>query len=107
MPKELTAEWLRNWKVVRSRVIRIKFDRGPEKLQVTKYSCHPLFFNMNEREIEYKTLDEIKLSLIEQIVTMDESNGVGVTRCYETLTGRLIARGPGEDAPPGKYKILN
>ena len=60
---------------------------------------------MSEREIEYKTLDEIKLSLIAQIVTMDESNAVGVTRCYETLIGSLIARGEGEDAPPGKYKI--
>ena len=61
---------------------------------------------MNERDIEYKTLDEIKLSLIAQIVTMDESNAVGVTRCYETLTGSLIGHSVGEDAPAGKFKIV-
>ena len=60
---------------------------------------------MREREVEYKTLDEIKLSLIENIVMTNDINAVSVTRCYETITGDLIARGAGEDAPPGKFKI--
>ena len=59
---------------------------------------------MNERKIEYKTLDEIKIDIIKRIVT--DSAPVSITRCYETLTGSLISRSAGEDAPDGKFKIV-
>jgi hypothetical protein len=61
---------------------------------------------MNERKIEYKTLDELKLDIIKNVVTNGDRNPVAVTRCYETLTGSLISRGAGEDAPSGKFKIV-
>ena len=61
---------------------------------------------MSEREIKYKTLDEIKLEIIEKVITTNEANPVCVTRCYETLTGSLIGHSVGEDAPAGKFKIV-
>ena len=61
---------------------------------------------MNEDRIEYKTLDELKLDIIKRVVTNGDRNPVSVTRCYETLTGSLISRGAGEDAPAGKFKIV-
>ena len=60
---------------------------------------------MNERDIEYKTLDEIKLEIIEKVITTNEDNPVRITRCYESLTGSLIGQSAGEDAPAGKFKI--
>ena len=61
---------------------------------------------MNERKIEYKTLDELKLDIIKSVVTKGDRAPVSITRCYETLTGSLISRGAGEDAPAGKFKIV-
>ena len=61
---------------------------------------------MNERKIEYKTLDELKLDIIKSVVTKGDRDPVSITRCYETLTGSLISRGAGEDAPAGKFKIV-
>ena len=58
---------------------------------------------MNERKIEYKTLDEIKMDIITRIVT--NSSPVSITRCYETISGSSISRGAGEEAPDGKFKI--
>jgi len=59
------------------------------------------------RAVEYKTIDDIKLDIIKRIVTVDEANLVSITRCYETLTGSLIARGVGESAPAGKFKVIS
>ena len=61
---------------------------------------------MNERKIDYKTLDELKLDIIKRVVTKGDRSPVSITRCYETLTGSLISRGAGEDAPAGKFKIV-
>jgi len=61
---------------------------------------------MSERDIEYKTLDEIKLEIIEKVVTTSDESPVCITRCYETLTGSLIGNSVGEEAPAGKFKIL-
>jgi len=61
---------------------------------------------MNEDKIEYKTLDEIKLHIIERVVTHGDRNPASVTRCYETLTGTLISHSAGDDAPAGKFKIV-
>ena len=61
---------------------------------------------MSERDIEYKTLDEIKLDIIKKVVTTDDAHAVSVTRCYETLTGSLIGHSVGADAPAGKFKIV-
>ena len=61
---------------------------------------------MNEDKIEYKTLDEIKLEIIEKIVTTSDESPVCITRCYESLTGTLISHSVGEDAPVGKFKIV-
>jgi len=61
---------------------------------------------MNEDKIEYKTLDEIKLEIIEKIVTTSDENPVCITRCYETLTGTLISHSVGDGAPDGKFKIV-
>ena len=59
---------------------------------------------MNEDKIEYKTLDEIKMDIIKRVVT--NSPPVSITRCYETLTGSVISRSVGEEAPDGKFKIV-
>ena len=61
---------------------------------------------MSEREIKYKTLDEIKLEIIEKVVNTSSDSPVCITRCYESLTGSLISYSVGEDAPTGKFKIL-
>ena len=61
---------------------------------------------MSEHKIVYKTLDEIKLEIIKIITTKGDSQPVAVTRCYETLTGSLVAHKEGEDAPDGKFKIV-
>ena len=61
---------------------------------------------MNERKIEYKTLDELKLDIIKRVITNGDRHPVSVTRCYETLTGSLISHSAGEDAPAGKFKIV-
>jgi|TARA_R110001592_G_scaffold278882_3_gene546222 hypothetical protein len=62
---------------------------------------------MREDKIVYKTLDEIKLDIIKRIVMEGDQSPVSVTRCYETLTGTLISHSAGEDAPTGKFKIVN
>ena len=61
---------------------------------------------MSERNIEYKTLDEIKLEIIEKVVNTSGESPVCITRCYESLTGTLISHSVGEDAPVGKFKIV-
>ena len=61
---------------------------------------------MNERKIDYKTLDELELDIIKRVVTKGDRSPVSITRCYETLTGSLISRGAGDDAPGGKFKIV-
>ena len=61
---------------------------------------------MNEDKIEYKTLDEIRLDIIEKVVTTSDQYPVCITRCYETLTGSLIGHSVGADAPVGKFKIV-
>ena len=61
---------------------------------------------MSEREIKYKTLDEIKLEIIEKVVNTSGDHPVGITRCYESLTGSLIGHSAGEEAPDGKFKIV-
>tara|TARA_Y100000310_G_scaffold261506_1_gene270881 strand:+ start:56 stop:244 length:189 start_codon:yes stop_codon:yes gene_type:complete len=61
---------------------------------------------MSEDNIEYKTLDEIKLEIIKRIVIDGDRSPVSVTRCYETLTGTLISHSVGDDAPTGKFKIV-
>jgi len=61
---------------------------------------------MSERDIEYKTLDEIKLEIIKKVVDTSDVSPVCITRCYETLTGSLISHSVGEEAPAGKFKIL-
>jgi len=61
---------------------------------------------MSEREIKYKTLDEIRLEIIKKVVTTSDVSPVCITRCYETLTGSLISHSVGEGAPAGKFKIL-
>ena len=62
---------------------------------------------MSEDTIVYKTLDEIKLEIIKRIVIEGDRSPVSVTRCYETLTGTLISHSAGDDAPAGKFKIVN
>ena len=62
---------------------------------------------MSVDNIVYKTLDEIKLDIIKRIVMAEDQSPVSVTRCYETLTGTLISHSAGEEAPTGKFKILN
>jgi len=62
---------------------------------------------MREDKIVYKTLDEIKLDIIKRIVMEGDQSPVSVTRCYETLTGTLISHSAGDDAPIGKFKIVN
>ncbi len=61
---------------------------------------------MSNREIKYKTLDEIKLEIIEKVVNTSDESPVCITRCYESLTGTLISHSVGEDAPTGKFKII-
>lgn len=61
---------------------------------------------MSEREIKYKTLDEIKLEIIEKVVNTSDDIPSCITRCYESLTGSLIPQRVGEDAPAGKFKIV-
>ncbi len=61
---------------------------------------------MKEREIEYKTLDELKLDIIKRLVNLKDNQAVNVTRCYESLTGSLISHSVGEDAPAGKFKVI-
>ena len=58
-----------------------------------------------QRNIEYKTLDEIRLAVIKRVVNESDSAPVNITRCYETLTGSIISQGAGDDAPAGKFKI--
>lgn len=58
-----------------------------------------------QREIEYKTLNEIKLDIVKRIVNHSDSSPIYITRCYETLTGSTISRGVGVTAPDGKFKI--
>ena len=61
---------------------------------------------MSECDIQYKTLDEIRLEIIEKVVTTNAENPVCITRCYETLTGSLISHSVGDEAPDGKFKIV-
>ena len=61
---------------------------------------------MSNHEIKYKTLDEIKLEIIEKVVNTSDESPVCITRCYESLTGTLISHSVGEDAPTGKFKII-
>ena len=61
---------------------------------------------MNEDKIEYKTLDEIRLEIIKKVITTSDDHPIGITRCYESLTGSLIGHSAGEEAPDGKFKIV-
>ena len=58
-----------------------------------------------QKNIVYKTLDEVKLDIIKRIVSEKDNSPVNITRCYETLTGSIISQGAGDDAPAGKFKI--
>lgn len=53
------------------------------------------------RQIDYKTLRQIRAEIIKKVLD-DDTSPVSVTRCYETLFGRVIPREANKD---GKFEV--
>ena len=53
------------------------------------------------RQTKYKSLQQLRAEIIKKILD-DNTSPVSVTRCYETLFGRVIPREVNKD---GKFEI--